>query len=298
MKSRQSYFLISAIIIFSILTGIFIWRNKNIKQIPKFNEQSFNAPVSSKYIPANTDLVFHWKLNPGILPKYIESFQDEISKHAINKKISFIRDSSFQLIGFNFAKDISNWVGDYGSFAVFDSNKQTLNDWMMVLAIKEDINIEKELESILASKIASKSENDLGWIREGSKNLGFDKKNMNEAIDASLKRLKTDYIDLYQLHWPERNTNFFGRLGYEHSDDSEWTKFEDILENLKKFIDQGKIRHIGLSNETPWGVSKFLEISKNKKLPKMLSVQNPYNLLNRSYEVGLAEMSVREQIGL
>ena len=110
MKSRQSYFLISAIIIFSILTGIFIWRNKNIKQIPKFNEQSFNAPVSSKYIPANTDLVFHWKLNPGILPKYIESFQDEISKHAINKKISFIRDSSFQLIGFNFAKDISNWV--------------------------------------------------------------------------------------------------------------------------------------------------------------------------------------------
>ena len=100
------------------------------------------------------------------------------------------------------------------------------------------------------------------------------------------------------LHWPERNTNFFGKLGYEHSDDGEWTRFEDILENLKKFIDQGKIRYVGLSNETPWGLSKFLEISKNKNLPRMLSVQNPYNLLNRTYEVGLAEMSVREQSGL
>ena len=182
MKSRQSYFLISAIIIFSILTGIFIWRNKNIKQIPKFNEQSFNAPVSSKYIPANTDLVFHWKLNPGILPKYIESFQDEISKHAINKKISFIRDSSFQLIGFNFAKDISNWVGDYGSFAVFDSNKQNLNDWLMVLAIKEDINIEKELESILTSKIVDESNNPSNKISTSKTKIISKKINSNNSI--------------------------------------------------------------------------------------------------------------------
>jgi aryl-alcohol dehydrogenase-like predicted oxidoreductase len=87
-------------------------------------------------------------------------------------------------------------------------------------------------------------------------------------------------------------------LGYEHNEDDKWTKFEDILENLQKFIKQGKIRHIGLSNETPWGLSKFLEISKNKNFPRMLSVQNPYNLLNRTYEVGLAEMSVREQTGL
>ena len=159
MKSRLSYFLISGIIIFSILTGIFTLRHKNSNQIPKFNEQSFNAPVSSKYIQTNTDLVFHWKLNPGILPKYIENYQDEVSKHAINKKISFIRDSFFQLIGFDFAKDISSWVGDYGSFAVFESNKQTLNDWMMVLAIKEDVNIEKELESILGSKIVDESNN-------------------------------------------------------------------------------------------------------------------------------------------
>ena len=134
------------------------------------------------------------------------------------------------------------------------------------------------------------------YVRGGGNQFGT--KNITEALDGSLKRLKTDYIDLYQLHWPERKTNFFGQLGYEHNDTNEWTQFEDILGNLKKFIDQGKIRHVGLSNETPWGLSKFLELSENKKLPRMLSVQNPYNLLNRTYEVGLAEMSVREKAGL
>ena len=151
----------------------------------------------------------------------------------------------------------------------------------------------KREKVILATKVAGPG---LDWIRGGGYNYGIEK--MTEAINDSLKRLQTDYIDLYQLHWPERNTNFFGKLGYEHNDDGEWTKFEDILENLKKFIEQGKIRYVGLSNETPWGLSKFLEISKNKNLPRMLSVQNPYNLLNRTYEVGLAEMSVREQSGL
>ena len=146
---------------------------------------------------------------------------------------------------------------------------------------------------ILATKISGPGPS---WIRGGGNQ--YDEKNLNEAVNDSLKRLKTDYIDLYQLHWPERKTNFFGKLGYEHDDNDEWTQFEDILVDLKKFIDQGKIRYIGLSNETPWGLLKFLEISKNKNLPKMLSVQNPYNLLNRTYEVGLAEISVREQTGL
>ena len=146
---------------------------------------------------------------------------------------------------------------------------------------------------ILASKVCGPMR---GYVRGGGNQFG--QKNITEALEESLKRLKTDYIDLYQLHWPERKTNFFGQLGYEHNDDSEWTKFEDILGNLKKFIDQGKIRHVGLSNETAWGLSKFLEISKNENLPRMLSVQNPYNLLNRTYEIGLAEMSIREQAGL
>ncbi len=159
MKSRLSSFLILGIVILSILTGIFIWRYKHLKQIPKFNEESFNAPVSSKYIPTNTDLIFHWKLNPAIVPNYFEKYQDKASKNRINKKISFIRDSSFKLISLDFAKDISKWVGDYGSFAVLDSHTQALNDWMMVLAIKEDVNIKTELESILGSKIIDKDNN-------------------------------------------------------------------------------------------------------------------------------------------
>jgi aryl-alcohol dehydrogenase-like predicted oxidoreductase len=146
---------------------------------------------------------------------------------------------------------------------------------------------------ILASKVCGPMRE---YVRGGGNQFGG--KNITEALEGSLKRLKTDYIDLYQLHWPERKTNFFGKLGYEHDDYNDWTRFEDILGSLKKFIDQGKIRHVGLSNETAWGLSKFLELSKNKDLPRMLSVQNPYNLLNRTYEVGLAEMSVREQAGL
>ena len=113
-----------------------------------------------------------------------------------------------------------------------------------------------------------------------------------------MRRLNTDYIDLYQLHWPERKTNFFGRLNYEHKEENDWNNFEKILVALDKFIKQGKIRYIGLSNETPWGVSKFLEIAKINKLPRMMSVQNPYSLLCRSYEIGLSEISIREKSGL
>ncbi len=152
----------------------------------------------------------------------------------------------------------------------------------------------KRNKIILASKVAGPMR---AYLRGGGNNYGINK--MTEAVNESLKRLQTDYIDLYQLHWPERNTNMFGKLGYEHKDDNDaWNKFEDVLGNLNKFIDAGKVREIGLSNETPWGVSKFLDLSKEKKLPRMMSVQNPYNLLNRTYEVGLAEISIREQIGL
>ena len=147
---------------------------------------------------------------------------------------------------------------------------------------------------ILASKISGPG---MSYIRGGGPQ--FSKENFSLAIENSLKRLKTDYIDLYQLHWPERKTNFFGKLGYEHKDSSnEWNNFESILINLEKFIKQGKIRYIGLSNETPWGLSKFLEVSKLKSLPKMMSVQNAYNLLCRTYEIGIAEISIREESGL
>ena len=149
----------------------------------------------------------------------------------------------------------------------------------------------KRKDVILASKVGGPSRK---YMRNGENS--FTGKNLDDALHGSLKRLKTDYIDLYQLHWPERNVNNFGRLGYEHKE-NDWNKFEDVLENLKKFIEEGKIRYVGLSNETPWGVMNYLQLSKDKDLPRMMSIQNPYSLLNRSYEVGLAEVSIRENIG-
>ncbi len=147
---------------------------------------------------------------------------------------------------------------------------------------------------ILASKVAGPGCN---WIRGGGNN--FDEKKIGEAIDGSLKRLKTDYIDLYQLHWPERSTNFFGRRDYSYNNkEGKWNSFEDILEALNKFIKIGKIRYIGMSNETPYGLSRYLEISKNKGAPRMMSVQNPYSLVNRTYEIGMSEISIRQKCGL
>ena len=149
----------------------------------------------------------------------------------------------------------------------------------------------KRKDVILASKVGGPSRK---YMRNGENS--FTGKNLEDALNGSLERLKTDYIDLYQLHWPERNVNNFGRLGYEHKE-NEWNEFEDVLINLKKFIDQGKIRYVGLSNETPWGVMNYLQLAKDKDLPRMMAIQNPYSLLNRSYEVGLAEVSIREKIG-
>jgi aryl-alcohol dehydrogenase-like predicted oxidoreductase len=169
----------------------------------------------------------------------------------------------------------------------YGETEKIIGNWFQKTKKRNDV--------VLATKVCGNTSNK--YIRGGGNSFG--KKKITEALDESLRRLKTDYIDLYQLHWPERSTNFFGDYGYEHDEnDEDWTPFEEILESLKKFVEQGKIRYVGLSNETAWGLSKFLELSKMKGLPKMMSVQNPYNLLNRTYEVGLAEISIREQSGL
>ncbi|MFN3579393.1 MAG: NADP(H)-dependent aldo-keto reductase [Pseudomonas sp.] len=148
---------------------------------------------------------------------------------------------------------------------------------------------------IIASKVAGPGDW-LPHIRNGK--TRFTREYILAAVDASLERLQTDYIDLYQLHWPDRSTNFFGHLGYRHNSDETLTPVEDTLEVLDELVKSGKIRHIGLSNETPWGVSRFLHLSESRGWPRIASIQNPYNLLNRSYEVGLAEMSMREKVGL
>ena len=147
---------------------------------------------------------------------------------------------------------------------------------------------------ILASKVTGRSGMD--WFRGSETRL--DRDNILQSVEASLKRLKTDYIDLLQLHWPDRKSNFFGNLDYKHSEEDDFIPLELQLEALAELVKSGKVRYIGLSNETPWGVAKFLELSKTNNLPRIVSVQNPYSLLNRSFEIGLSEIAIRENCGL
>ena len=147
---------------------------------------------------------------------------------------------------------------------------------------------------ILASKVTGRSGMD--WFRGSETRL--DRDNILQSVEDSLKRLKTDYIDLLQLHWPDRKSNFFGNLDYKHSKEDDFIPLELQLEALAELAKSGKVRYIGLSNETPWGVAKFLELSKTNNLPRIVSVQNPYSLLNRSFEIGLSEIAIRENCGL
>jgi len=162
-----------------------------------------------------------------------------------------------------------------------------IGDWLKQSGKRNDL--------ILASKVCGPTT----WcphIRNGKARL--DHRNIIAACDASLRRLQTDYIDLYQTHWPDRNTNFFGKLGYQHVDDSDQTSIEETLDAMQQLVTAGKVRHIGISNETPWGTVQHLNIAASKTLPRIASIQNPYNLLNRSFEIGLAEIACREQVGL
>ena len=132
-------------------------------------------------------------------------------------------------------------------------------------------------------------------VRGGHTN--FDRKGLTEALHGNLERLQTDYIDIYQLHWPDRSVNIFGRLNYVHMEE-DTVPIEETLSVLADFVKEGKIRHIGVSNETPWGVAQFLRAAEKLNLPRIVSIQNPYNLLNRTFEIGLSEFVHREHISL
>jgi aryl-alcohol dehydrogenase-like predicted oxidoreductase len=159
-----------------------------------------------------------------------------------------------------------------------------IGSWLKHRGSRDDV--------IIATKAAGPG---LEHIRGGPR---LTREHIHQAVDASLERLQTDYIDLYQLHWPDRKTNFFGRLGYVHDQEEDTTPLEETLSALGELVTAGKIRAIGLSNDTPWGVMQALRLADAMGLPRVASIQNPYNLLNRTFEVGLAEIAHREDVGL
>ncbi|NDP27380.1 MAG: aldo/keto reductase [Flavobacterium sp.] len=168
----------------------------------------------------------------------------------------------------------------------YGSTEKIIGTWFQKTGKREEV--------ILTSKIAGPNRS-FGYMRE---KLDFSPKSIQVALDQSLQRLQTDYIDVYQLHWPERKTNFFGQRGFKPQHDAWEDNIQSVLETLEDLIKQGKINHIGLSNETPWGVMRFLEESKHQNLPQIKTIQNPYSLLNRTFESGLAEICIRENVGL
>ena len=154
---------------------------------------------------------------------------------------------------------------------------------------------QKREDLIVATKVTGPNDY-FKYIRE---NLGFSKPVILSALENSLKNLKTDYVDLYQLHWPERKANFFGVRNYSHNENEKWEdNFKEVIETLDDLVKDGKIRHYGVSNETSWGVMRQLEESKNNNLTRCKTIQNPYSLLNRLFEINLAEISMREKVGL
>jgi aryl-alcohol dehydrogenase-like predicted oxidoreductase len=148
---------------------------------------------------------------------------------------------------------------------------------------------------VLATKISGPGRS-LKWIRNGE--LAFNRKNIRTAIEGSLARLQTDYVDLYQLHWPDRNTPLFGQYRFEPEKERAFVPLEETLAALGELVREGRVRHVGLSNETPWGVMEFLHQAGKHGLPRVVSVQNAYSLLNRTWEAGLAEIGFRESVGL
>jgi aryl-alcohol dehydrogenase-like predicted oxidoreductase len=154
---------------------------------------------------------------------------------------------------------------------------------------------QKREQVIVASKVTGPNEH-FNYLRD---NLGFSKKAVYQALNKSLERLQTDYIDLYQLHWPDRNVNYFGQRNYKHNQNEAWKdNFKEVIETLNGLVKEGKIRHYGVSNETSWGVMRQLAESSKNNLTRCKTIQNPYSLLNRTFEINLAEVSMREKVGL
>lgn len=168
----------------------------------------------------------------------------------------------------------------------YGSTERIIGTWLKKTGKRDQI--------VLASKIAGPNAN-FGYMRD---KLDFSPASIKFALDQSLQRLQTDYLDLYQLHWPERKTNCFGQRGFKVQEDAWEDNFHEVLETLDELIKAGKIKHVGVSNENPWGVMRLLEESKYHNLPRIKTIQNPYSLLNRLFENASVEVCLRENVGL
>lgn len=165
-------------------------------------------------------------------------------------------------------------------------NEEIIGSWLKSRGNRDKV--------VVATKVTGPGEL-VSYIRP---DMGLDRRNIRDAIGKSLNRLQTDYVDLYQLHWPDRATNYFGKLNYHHQPELDGTSLLETLEVLSELVDEGLIRHVGLSNETAWGTMKFLQLAETHDLPRCVSVQNPFSLLNRSAEIGLTEVLQRESVSL
>ena len=201
------------------------------------------------------------------------------------------QNEAFQQLNFAFDKGI-NFIDTAEMYPVppreetVYSTESIVGNWLK----DQDRN-----KVILATKAVG-SNRGMAYIREN--NLSFNKANLRSALEASLKRLQTDYVDLYQLHWPERNTPMFGQYLYNPKFEKEYTAFRETLEALNDLINEGKIRYIGVSNEWPWGIMQFIKAADEFNLPRIISTQNAYSLLNRTFDSALREVSYRENVPL
>ena len=211
------------------------------------------------------------------------------------------QNEAFKILDFAYSSGI-NFIDTAEMYPIYPKavtqglTEKIIGKWMIERKVRDKI--------ILATKICSSQPKGIGatelkWIRGGGKNLRFDKKNFELAVNESLQRLKTDFIDLYQLHWPERNVPMFGNLDFEYDpNETHWTPIEEILNTLQELKKKGKIRHYGLSNETAWGFTKFLNLAEKYNYSKPVSIQNGYNLINRVFDISNSEIALRENCGL
>jgi aryl-alcohol dehydrogenase-like predicted oxidoreductase len=194
--------------------------------------------------------------------------------YAVSQGINFIDTAEMYPIG--------------GNAQIFGSTERYIGTWIKKIGASEREKL------VIATKIAGPNRG-MEYIRQP---LDFSKKSIHEAVELSLKNLQTDYIDLYQMHWPERVMNMFQKRGVQKLDDHWQDNIFEVLTIFNGLIKEGKIKHIGVSNENPWGVMRFLAESEKHNLPRIATIQNPFSLLNRLYEVGLSEMTMRENVGL